>query len=273
MEDQVRSSSNPAFRNLATRGNAGHAGFGSPQGYPQGGIPGYGVDQAPPTSADRPITVDDVVMKTATTLGTVLVAGIITAVVVLGDLSLAAPLAIVGGLVGLVLGLVNSFKREPSPPLILLYAVAEGVFLGAITGVVQNFLPGVALQALLGTGLVFGVMLVVYKTGAVKVTPKLTKWIIGVTMGALALVLVNLVLWMFGVDMGIRSNGPLAIIFSLVMIGLAAFWLLLDFDQADQMIRQGMPAKFAWFAAFGLTMTLVWLYIEILRLLWILNSD
>jgi uncharacterized YccA/Bax inhibitor family protein len=273
MEDQVRSSSNPAFRNLASRGNAGYAGFGSPQGYPQGGVPGYGVDQAPPTSADRPITVDDVVMKTATTLGTVLVAGIITAVVVLGDLSLAAPLAIIGGLVGLVLGLVNSFKREPSPPLILAYAVAEGVFLGAITGVVQSFLPGVALQALLGTGLVFGVMLVVYKTGAVKVTPKLTKWIIGVTMGALALVLVNLVLWMFGVDMGIRTGGPIAIIFSLVMIGLAAFWLLLDFDQADQMIRTGMPAKFAWYAAFGLTMTLVWLYIEILRLLWMLNSD
>jgi uncharacterized YccA/Bax inhibitor family protein len=273
MEDQVRSSSNPAFRNLATRGNAGYAGFGSPQGYPQGGVPGYGADQAPPTSADRPITVDDVVMKTATTLGTVLLVGIIAAVVVLNDLSLAIPLAIGGGIVGFVLGLVNSFKREPSPPLIMLYAVAEGVFLGAITGVVQRFLPGVALQALLGTGLVFGVMLVVYKTGAVKVTPKLTKWIIGVTMGALALVLVNLVLWMFGVDMGIRSNGPLAIIFSLVMIGLAAFWLLLDFDQADQMIRQGLPAKFAWYAAFGLTMTLVWLYVEILRLLWILNSS
>ena len=73
--------------------------------------------------------------------------------------------------------------------------------------------------------------------------------------------------------MGIRSGGPIAIIFSLVMIGLAAFWLLLDFDQADQMIRQGMPAKFAWYAAFALTMTLVWLYVEILRLLWMLNSD
>jgi uncharacterized YccA/Bax inhibitor family protein len=273
MEDQVRSSSNPAFRNLATRGNAGYAGFGSPQGYPQGGVPGYGADQAPPTSADRPITVDDVVMKTATTLGTVLLVGILTAVVVLNDLSLAIPLAIGGGIVGFVLGLVNSFKREPSPPLIMLYAVAEGVFLGAITGVVESFVSGIAVQALLGTGLVFVVMLVVYKTGAVKVTPKLTKWIIGVTMAALGLVLVNLVLWMFGVDMGIRSNGPLAIIFSLVMIGLAAFWLLLDFDQADQMIRQGLPAKFAWYAAFALTMTLVWLYVEILRLLWILNSS
>nr|WP_042192326.1 Bax inhibitor-1/YccA family protein [Kibdelosporangium sp. MJ126-NF4]CEL19133.1 PROBABLE CONSERVED TRANSMEMBRANE PROTEIN [Kibdelosporangium sp. MJ126-NF4]CTQ95065.1 PROBABLE CONSERVED TRANSMEMBRANE PROTEIN [Kibdelosporangium sp. MJ126-NF4] len=269
----MRSSSNPAFRNLAARGNVGYAGFGSPQGSSHGGVPGYGVDQAPPSEADRPITVDDVVMKTATTLGVALLTGVITSVLVLsGSISPWAPM-IIGFLVGLVVSLIVIFKQTPNPALILTYSAAEGVALGALTGVVEMFAPGVGLQALLGTALVFGVMLVVYRTGAVKVTPKLTKWIIGAAGGALLLMLLNLVLGLFGVNMGIRSAGPLGIIFSIVVIGIAAFMLLLDFDLADQMIRQGLPSKWAWYAAFGLMTTLVWLYVEILRLLWMLNSS
>lgn len=269
----MRSSSNPAFRNLAARGNVGYAGFGSPQGYPQGGVPGYGVDQAPPREAERPITVDDVVMKTAMTLGVALLTGVITAVLVLGGQISPWPPLIVGFLVGLVVSLIVIFKQTPNPALILTYSAAEGIALGAMTGVVETFAKGVGLQALLGTALVFGVMLAVYKTGAVKVTPKLTKWIIAAAGGAFLLLMLNLVLSLFGVNMGIRGNGPLAIIVSLVLIGIAAFMLLLDFDQADQMIRQGMPAKWAWFAAFGLMTTLVWLYVEVLRLLWALNSS
>lgn len=269
----MRSSSNPAFRNLATRGNAGYAGFGSPQGYPQGGVPGYGVDQAPPREADRPITVDDVVMKTATTLGVALLTGIITAVLVLGGQISPYPPLIGGFLVGLVVSLIVIFKQTPNAGLILTYSAAEGIALGAMTGIVEMFAEGVGLQALLGTALVFGVMLVVYRTGAVKVTPKLTKWIIAAAGGAFLLMLVNLVLSLFGVNMGIRDAGPLGIVFSLVVIGIAAFMLLLDFDLADQMIRQGLPSKWAWYAAFGLMTTLVWLYVEILRLLWMLNSN
>jgi uncharacterized YccA/Bax inhibitor family protein len=273
MEDQVRSSSNPAFRNLSGRGGVGYAGFGNPQA---GMPPQYGGGnsyEAPPAESDRPITVDDVVMKTAMTLGLALVTGVITAVLVAtGSLSPYPPL-IVGFLVGLVTSLIVIFKQTPSPALILTYSAAEGVALGALTGVVQMFMPGLGLQALLGTGLVFGVMLVVYKTGAVKVTPKLTKWVIGAAAGAFLLMMVNLILGFFGVNMGIRDSSPLAIVFSLVVIGIAAFMLLLDFDQADQMIRQGMPAKWAWYAAFGLMTTLVWLYVEILRLLWALNSS
>ncbi|ONI78093.1 hypothetical protein ALI144C_30100 [Actinosynnema sp. ALI-1.44] len=266
----MRSSSNPAFRNLAARGNVGYAGFGSPQGSPHGGVPGYGVDQAPPREADRPITVDDVVMKTATTLGVALLTGIITSVLVLGGSISPWPPLIIGFLVGLVVSLIVIFKQTPNPALILTYSAAEGVALGALTSLVPK---GIGLQALLGTALVFGVMLVVYRTGAVKVTPKLTKWVIAAAGGAFLLILVNLVLSMFGVNMGIRGNGPMAIIFSLVVIGIAAFMLLLDFDLADQMIREGLPSKWAWYAAFGLMTTLVWLYVEILRLLWALNSD
>ncbi|TCO58481.1 Bax inhibitor-1/YccA family protein [Actinocrispum wychmicini] len=270
----MRSSSNPAFRNLSGRGGAGYAGFGNPQA---GMPPQYGggnTYQAPPSEADRPITVDDVVMKTAMTLGVALLTGIITAIMVLnGSISPYPPL-IIGLLVGLVTSLIVIFRQTPNPALILTYSAAEGVFLGALTGVLESFkaTQGIGLQALLGTGLVFGIMLVVYRTGAVKVTPKLTKWIIGAAGGAILLMMLNLVLSLFGVNMGIRGAGPLAIIFSLVVIGIAAFMLLLDFDQADQMIRQGMAAKWAWYAAFGLMTTLVWLYLEILRLLWALNE-
>jgi uncharacterized YccA/Bax inhibitor family protein len=267
----VRSSSNPAFRNLPRGGyGGGYAGF---QSQPQATMPGYGGYQAPPTTGERPMTVDDVVTKTAMTLGVALITGIITAIAVqTGAINPFGPM-IGGMIVGLVLSLIIIFKQTPNPALILTYSAAEGVFLGAITGVFNYIQPGIAIQAILGTALVFIVMLVVYKTGAVKVTPKLTKWIIGAVVSAGALMLLNLLLSFFGVNMGIRGGGTLAIIFSIVVIGIAAFCLLLDFDMADEMIRAGMPSKYAWFAAFGLMTTLVWLYLEILRLLYYLNSD
>jgi len=268
----VRSTSNPAFRNLPRGGlGGGYAGF---QNQPQADTPQYGGGyyQAPPVAGERPMTVDDVVTKTALTLGLALVVGIGTAVAVLsGAINPFVPM-IAGMLVGLVLSLIIIFKQTPNPALVLSYSAAEGVFLGAITGVFEYLVPGIALQAILGTALVFIVMLVVYKTGAVKVTPKLTKWIIGATVAAAGLMLINLVMSFFGAN-PLRDGGTMAIIFSIIVIGIAAFNFLLDFDMADQMIRTGMPSKWAWFAAFGLMTTLVWLYLEILRLLYYLNSD
>ncbi|MGH3491756.1 MAG: Bax inhibitor-1/YccA family protein, partial [Sciscionella sp.] len=215
----------------------------------------------PPGAADRPMTIDDIVLRTATTLGVAALAGAVT--VYFGASWLALPAAIVG----LVLALVIIFARKANAPLVLLYALAEGVFLGAITGVFENLYPGIAFQAILGTVGVFAAMLVVYKTGAIRVTPRLTKWIIGATAGVLVVIVVNLILSLFGVDTGLYNGGPIAILFSLLVIGIAAFNLLLDFDQADRLIRAGAPAKMAWYVAFGLTVTLVWLYLEILRLL------
>uniref|UniRef100_UPI003B3B63DA Bax inhibitor-1/YccA family protein n=1 Tax=Nakamurella sp. TaxID=1869182 RepID=UPI003B3B63DA len=114
---------------------------------------------------------------------------------------------------------------------------------------------------------VFGGMLVIYKTGAIKVTPRFTKMIIGGIIGVAVLMLFNLVMGLFGVDMGLRSGGPMAIIFSIICIALAAFSFLIDFDAIDAAIKQGAPANTAWYFAFGLMVTLVWLYLEILRLL------
>src|SRR5699024_6409322 len=179
-----------------------------------------------------------------------------------------------GAIVGMILAMITIFRGKPSGPLTLAYSAVEGVFLGALTGVVSLAYPGIALQALAGTAGVFIAMLVVYKTGAVKVTPKLTKWIIGAMGGALALMVINLLLsFVIPGGLGIRSGGLLSIIFSLVVIGIAAFSLLLDFDMTDKMIRSGMSQKWAWYAAFGLMTTLVWLYLEILRLLTYLQSE
>lgn len=268
----MRSTSNPAFRNLPQGGfGGGYAGF---QTQPQGGMPGYGGGyQAPPTMSDRPMTVDDVVTKTAMTIGVALLTGVITAFAVLNGTIQNPWLPMFGGLiVGFVLSLIIIFKKTPSPALVLTYSAAEGVFLGAITGVFQAFVPGIALQAIVGTALVFVTMLVLYKTGAVKVTPKLRKWVIGAGMAALGLMVFNLLMGLFGVSTGLRGDGPLGIIIGVVFIGIAAFMLLLDFDMADEAIRRGAPAKFAWYIAFGLMTTLVWLYFEMLRLLFILQS-
>ena len=269
----MRSTSNPAFRNLPSGGfGGGYAGF-QPQGQPYPGVPGYGGYPAPPTTGDRPMTVDDVVTKTAMTLGLALVVGVITAFAVLNGTINPFPPMIIGLLVGLVLSLVIIFRQKASPALVLSYSAAEGLFLGAITGVFEYLYHGIALQAVLGTALVFGTMLVVYRTGAIKVTPKLPKWIIGATVAAAGLMLVNLLLALFGVNTHLREAGPLGIGISLLFIGIAAFNFLLDFDMADQMIRAGAPSRYAWYVAFGLMVTLVWLYLEILRLLSYLNQE
>ncbi|MFT7839615.1 Bax inhibitor-1/YccA family protein [Saccharothrix sp. BKS2] len=260
----MRTSSNPAFRNLPTGGGYGnYAGFGQPNEAQQYG----GYQGAPPTTGERPITIDDVVTKTAMTLGLTLVTGFISAWLVLSGSVKPMTLVLPGLIVGLVVSLVIIFKRTPSAPLVLTYAAAEGLFLGGITGVFESIFPGIAWQAILGTLGVFAAMLVVYKTGAIRVTPRLTKWIIGATVGVVVLMLGNLVMSLFGVNMGLRDGGPIAIVFSLVVIGVAAFSFLLDFEAANEMIRSGVPAKWAWWVAFGLMTTLVWLYLEILRLL------
>ncbi|MGH3980673.1 MAG: Bax inhibitor-1/YccA family protein [Pseudonocardiaceae bacterium] len=256
----MRTTSNPAFRNLPTSG--GYAGFNTaPAGFP-GAQPGYGPAGAPP-AIGRPMTVDDVVTKTGVTLAVLVAAGAVTWISGLWLLALPA------ALVGFGLALVVIFKKKVSPPLILAYAAVEGVFLGGISATIQaQFQNAIVLNAVVGTAAVFGGMLVVYKTGAVKVTPRFTKWLIGAMIGVVGLMVVNLIAGFFtDGGLGLRDGGTLAIIFSLVCIGVAAFSFLLDFDAADQAIRAGAPEKTAWYIAFGLTVTLVWLYLEILRLL------
>ena len=283
----MRESSNPVFRSLPKGQQGGYAQFGT-------GAGGYGAQavHADPYAAQpyqdqravdtRPLTIDDVVTKTAMTLGVVTVVGIVSYFLVSTNYGLMMPFVLVGGLGGLALVLVATFgRKQDNPAIVLSYAAFEGLFIGAASFLFANLVssggPGMIAQAIFATIGVFVGMLVVYKTGAIRVTPKFTRMLVAAMFGVLALVLLNFVLAVFGVGggegFGLRSGGPLAIVFSLVCIGLAAFMFLLDFDSADQMIRAGAPAKAAWGIALGLTVTLVWLYIEILRLLSYFNSD
>ena len=267
-------SSNPAFSRFGGAGNGQQNPWGAqPQQY---GAPGqYGAPtQYDPYAAPSPyaatttsyMTMDDVVMKTGVTfLVTVLSAAAIWSLPGTTGWAQALPAVIVG----LVLGLVISFKTITNPAVILAYAVVEGVFLGAVSEAFEErFGGGIVMQAVIGTFGVFAGMLVVYKTGAIRVTPKFTRWMIGALVGVLVLMVANIIAsFVTPGGFGLRDGGPLAIVFSLVVIGVAAFSLLLDFDMADEAIRRGAPAKFAWYIAFGLLVTVVWLYLEILRLL------
>jgi len=264
-------SNNPVFgRNFPTNATGqqhGGWGQGAQYGAPTQNPYGAQVGQNPyAATSTRYMTMDDVVAKTGLTfLVTVLAAAGIWALPGQAGWGLALPAI----LVGFVLGLVISFKQITNPVAILAYAAIEGVFLGAISEAFNDvYGNGIVLQAVVGTFGVFVGMLVVYKTGAIRVTPKLTRWIVGAMFGALALMLVNLVAGFFTPGgLGLRDGGTVAIIFSLIVIGVAAFSLLLDFDMADEAIRRGAPAKFSWYIAFGLLVTMVWLYLEILRLL------
>jgi uncharacterized YccA/Bax inhibitor family protein len=156
----------------------------------------------------------------------------------------------------------------------LIYAACEGVLLGAISHAFEQRWPGIVVQAVTGTVLVAAGMLFVYKIGAIRVTPRFTRVVVGATIGVFGLMVVNLIAYLFSSDgLGLRSGGGLAIVFSLLCIVIAAFNLVLDFDMVEQGIRHGAPQKFAWYAAFGITVTLVWLYLEILRLLGSLNRN
>jgi uncharacterized YccA/Bax inhibitor family protein len=282
----VRESSNPVFRSLP-KGQGGYAQFGT-------GAAGYGaqaVDAQPyvtqypdqrQTGVARPLTIDDVVTKTGITLAVVTVIGVLSYFLVSQSPGLMMPFVLVGGLGGLAMVLIATFgRKQDNPAIVLSYAALEGLFLGAASflfaNLVSNGGPGMIAQAIFGTVGVFVGMLVVYKTGAIRVTPKFTRMMVAALFGVVAIALLNFVLALFGVGggegFGLRSGGPLAIIFSLVCIGLAAFMFLIDFDQADQAIRAGAPEKAAWGIALGLTVTLVWLYLEILRLLSYFNNN
>ena len=252
----MRPSSNPAF----TRSPA-FSGRGVPSPTVDALEQAYHAPSATSAHTGR-MTVDDVVNRTALLLATAFVTGGFTWALGLGGLAFPA------AIVGLVLALVSIFKQVTNRAAILAYAAVEGVFLGAISEAFNDYFGGgIVTQAVIGTFGVFAGMLVVYKTGAIRVTPKFTRWLMGAMVGVLVLMLFNLGASLFGFNTGLRDGSPLAIVFSLVVIAVAAFSLLLDFDMADEAIRRGAPAKFAWYIAFGLLVTVVWLYLEILRLL------
>jgi uncharacterized YccA/Bax inhibitor family protein len=220
--------------------------------------------------APQRLTMDAVVVKSALLLGIVVLTAAFAWAADVGP-----GLAIGAALVGFGLALVNTFKREVSPALVLAYAGCEGIFLGAISKAYETVYDGIVVQAAIGTSALFGGVLWAYKSGRLRATPKFTKMVVGAGFGVLGLMVVNLLAsWIGGGDgLGLRSGGGLAIVFSLACIAIASLFFVLDFDQAERLVAAGVPEREAWRVAFGLLVTLVWLYLEVLRLLSYLRDE
>ena len=184
-------------------------------------------------------------------------------------------LAIPALIAGFALSLVNIFKKQPSAALVLLYAAAEGVFLGAITGWLETLYPGIAMQAVLATFAVFGVTLALFASGKIRASARATKIFLIAIIGYSVYSLLNLGLMVFGANTspwGLNSSVeiagiPLGLILGVVVVLLAAYSLVLDFDMVQRGVRNGAPRIYGWQAAFAITSTMVWLYLEILRML------
>ncbi len=242
--------------------------------------PAYGGPTYPPTTGPggggwgggggaapaRYMTLDSVVVRLGAMLALLLVTGAVSWSLV--STTAAAPLILLGALGGLGLGLYMAFTGRANAVTALLYSACQGLFLGAISRLYNDQFHGIVIQAVTGTVLVAAAMLFVYRIGAIRVTPRFTRMVVGATLGAVGLMLVNLIASIFHPGgLGIRDGGTLAIVISIAFIAIAAFNLVIDFDIVEQGIRRGADEKFAWYAAFGIMLTLVWLYLEILRLL------
>jgi uncharacterized YccA/Bax inhibitor family protein len=220
------------------------------------------------------MTMDDVVLRSATTLGTVAV-GAALAWALLPISTTSYGLAFGSAIVAMVLALIQSFKRTPVPALILGYAAFEGVFLGVISEMYNSRWSGAPFQAVLGTMAVTAATLLVYKAGWIRVTARYARVGMAIAIAFVLVMAVNLLLVAFGVaeNGGLRSFGPLGAIVGIIAILLGAFFLTLDFKQIEDGIAYGAPKNEAWLAAFGLTLTLVWIYVEMLRLVAIFSSN
>ena len=225
----------------------------------------------------RAMTIDDVVVKTGM-LFVVLVAA------AFGGWQLvdrAPAFVVLSLLVALVLGLVVTFKRDSSPMLVVLYAAFEGAFLGGISrwydvyvSTVKGTPSGIVTQAIIGTFTAFAVMLLLYRSGRLRVTPRFTKMMMVALVSYLGIAVVSLISSFFGVGAGwgFYGVGGMGLLLCAAGVALASFTLVLDFDAIERGVRAGLPERESWRAAFGLVVTLVWLYLELLRLLAILNS-
>lgn len=288
--------SNPVFSRIEREAEQGYAGFrdrGAQQQPPPSTAGWAATDQlssqqleqmyqqqpATPVQMGR-VTIDDVVMKTL---------GLFSLVLVFGAIGwfLAptwGPVLLLAGIAGtLGLGLVIAFKKTISVPLIVTYAVIEGLLVGSVSQIYAvtfdepgtPAFQGIVAQAVMATLSVFAGMLLAYKTGLIKVTEKFRRIVTMAIIGYAIFALINLgyALIVPNATFGIGGTSGLGIAISLFAIGLASFSLALDFDSIDRAIASGAPQKYSWLLAHGLIVTLVWLYLEILRLLGRLRSE
>lgn len=239
--------------------------YGQPYGEADYGVaaPTY----SEPIPAGERLTMNDVMVKTGINLGLVAVGAAV---------AWNAPVLLLLGMVGgLVLGLVNSFKKKVSPILVMTYALMEGLLLGGLSAVVDMRYPGVAVQAVLATLVVAGTTLALFANGKLRATPKLNKIFMIGAIGYMAYGLISILgAGIFGSSLNSFSIGgiPLGLVVGLFAVALATYSLLLDFTTTSEAVEAGLPERESWRLAFGLTASLVWLYVEILRVLMYLAS-
>jgi len=291
-------SNNPVFRRSEEfhrgganlYGNQTYAGNGAPQtGYGQMtdpsqwsvGTPG-GTGHAPATTSG-PMTIDTVVQKTAITLGLVIVSAAVTWLVT-GDITatsvpsgLVAALTL-GSLAAFALSMVNSFKRVISPPLVMAFAVAEGVAIGAFSKFIDSIYSSsqsgnLVVQAVIGTFAAFAGTLAAYKFFNIQVGAKFRMFVVAAVFGMIGLSLMELVLSFFNASFGLFGFGSLGILTAVAGLVLGVFMLILDFDFVEQGIANRIPEQESWRAAFALTVSLVWIYTNLLRLLAIFSDN
>ena len=286
-------SNNPIFRNSKefngqanAYGNQTYPGNGAAhQGYGQAPAYGTGTTDYSPThtTTGERMTVDSVVQKTGLTLFVVLAAAAVTWVMT-GDITSANVSSLygamtIGSLGAFALSMVNSFKRVISPALVLAFAALEGVALGAFSkfidqlDAVQNFGNGhhIVVQAVIGTFAAFGGTLAAYKFFDIQVGQKFRTFVIAAVFGMVGLSVLEMVLSLFNTQLGLFGFGGIGFVFALVGLVLGVFMLILDFDFVEKGIAAGLPERESWRAAFALTVSLVWIYTNLLRILAIMR--
>ena len=267
-----------AYGNPTYAGNgAGHSGYGDPSTWSVGtpGMPGT----AERVDTSGPMTLDSVVQKTGLSLGVVFVAAIATWVMtpsITSDSTMSAvyTAAVVGSLGAFVLSMANSFKRVVSPALVLIFAAFEGVAMGALSKTIDAQVgSGVVTGAVLGTFAAFVGTLAAYKFFDIRVGNKFRTIVTAAVIGMVGLSLLEFVLSLFGSGLGLFGFSGIGMVTAVIGLGLGIAMLVMDFDFVQQGIRNGLPDRESWRAAFGLTVTLVWIYVNLLRILAYFNRN
>jgi uncharacterized YccA/Bax inhibitor family protein len=277
---------NPAFNRLEKDAQTGYAGFRTDGAASSQAATGamtaqqlqdlYNQPSAVRTGTDRPVTMDDVVMKTLGLFAVVLVTGTVGWLVAASNETIGFALWMGGAIATLVLGLVIAFRKTLSVPLIVAYAFVQGLFVGAVSQYYSvrfdeagtPAFQGIVAQAVMATLATFAGMFLAYRFGLIKVTAKFRRIMTMMIFGYAIFAVVNFIFAIVtNTPFGIGGSGALGIGISLFAVGLAAFTLALDFDAIEYAIRTGAPQKYSWLLAHGLIVTLVWLYLEFLRLL------
>lgn len=225
-----------------------------------------------PLSAEKQMTIEGTVNKTALSLVLLMTTALYTWNLPVDSPKLGA-LTLVGIIGGLVLALVTVFKKHLAPYTVPAYALLEGLAIGAISSFFETRFPGIVTQAVFLTFGTLGALLIAYRSGWIKATENFKLGVFAATGGIALIYLLNFILGFFGSGMSmVHGSSTFGILFSVIVVVIAALNLVLDFDFIEEGAENGAPAYMEWYGAFGLLITLIWLYLEILRLLAKLNT-